>query len=95
MKANWQRPEYRQKLIEHRNSHEFVKAQGDRLRKRWADPKSRAKVNKARWTPEAKAKQAAEVSARREKMNASVSPEGRARQRAAMREYWRRKKEQI
>ena len=41
-----------------------------------------------RWTPEARAKQAAEVLSRKEKIQAAMTPEVRAKQAAKLKETW-------
>ena len=56
----------------------------------WADPVKRAAKLSGRWTPEARAKQAAEIASRREKMG--IAPESRKKQGAAMKEFWARRK---
>lgn len=62
-KAAWQRREYREAIIAARNDPDFTAAQGDRLRKRWADPTAREKMNGARWTPEKRREQAMRIAA--------------------------------
>lgn len=79
-------------LAEVVQSEEFKASQSERLKKRWKDPDAKAKIKEARWTDEQRAAQAAALEARREKMKAAVTPEGRARQAAKMKEYWARKR---
>lgn len=62
-----------------------------RINRCWADPEIRERMMN-RWTPEARAKQAAALEARREKMLAAMTPEVRAKQGAKMKEYWARKR---
>lgn len=59
---------------------------------RSADPEKSARIYEARWTPEKRAAQAAQIESRREKMIAGVTPEGRARQAEAMRRIWAERK---
>lgn len=59
---------------------------------RWQRPGEVERVKDARWTEEKRAAQAAALEARREKMNAAVSTEGRARQADAMRRIWAERK---
>jgi hypothetical protein len=56
-------------------------------RKSWTDPKTRESMMN-RWTPEARAKQAAEVLSRKEKIQAAMTPEVRAKQAAKLKETW-------
>lgn len=59
---------------------------------RWQRPGEVERIKDTRWTEEKRAAQAAALQARREKMNAAVSTEGRARQAEAMRRIWAERK---
>lgn len=65
--------------------------QSESKKKAWRDPEKRARLMN-RWTPEARAKQAEEVAARRDKIKAAMTPEVRARQAATLKETWARRK---
>lgn len=65
--------------------------QSERKKKSWQDPEVRQRMAN-RWTPEAKAKQAAEILSRKEKIQAAMTPEVRARQAAKLRETWAKRK---
>lgn len=80
-------------LAEVVQSEEFRANQAERLKGRWKDPQAREKMM-ARWTPEQKALQAANLEARRDKIAAAMTPEVRARQGAKMKEYWAKKREE-
>jgi hypothetical protein len=68
--------------------------QSDRKRQSWADPETRDRLMN-RWTPEARAKQAAEILSRKEKIKAAMTPEVRAKQAAKLKETWARRKAEL
>lgn len=67
---------------------ELLQGQADRLKARWQDPEAKAKMHDARWTDEKKAKQAANLEARRAKMLEAMTPEARAKQAEKMKAKW-------
>ena len=70
---------------------ECKKRQSERKKKSWQDPETRRRMAN-RWTPEARAKQAAELVTRREKMLQARTPESRAKQAEALRATWAKRK---
>lgn len=62
-----------------------------RAKRCWSDPDTRDRMMN-RWTPEAKAKQAAELETRRQKMLAARTPEVRAKQAATLKATWAKRK---
>jgi hypothetical protein len=62
-RGHWRRSEYRAAIVAARNDPAFTVEQGNRLRKRWADPDARKKMNSARWTPEKRREQADRIRA--------------------------------
>lgn len=75
-------------------SEEFKADQAERLKGRWKDPEAKAKMQDARWSDAQRAKQAAALEARREKMKAAMTPEVRAAQGFKMKAYWAKKREE-
>lgn len=63
--------------------------QSETKKNAWNDPEKRSRFMN-RWTPAARERQATAINGRRDKMK--PSPEGRERQRQAMRDYWAKKK---
>lgn len=88
-KGNWQN--HRHKMMEAFARPETKANQSESKKKAWADPAKRENLMN-RWTPEAKAKQAAEILSRKEKIQAAMTPEVRARQAAKLRETWAKRK---
>lgn len=83
-----QSPEVRAKLKEAWSNPVLLQDQADRVKARWQDPEAKAKMQDARWTDEKKAKQAANLEARRAKMLEAMTPEARAKQAEKMKAKW-------
>lgn len=81
-------PEARAKMKEAWTNPELLQDQAERLKARWQDPEAKAKMHDARWTDEKKAKQAANLEARRAKMLEAMTPEARAKQAEKMKAKW-------
>lgn len=82
---------HRDKLTAIRKDPAVRAKQSEAKKKAWTDPAKRENLMN-RWTPEAKAKQAAEILSRKEKIQAAMTPEVRARQAAKLRETWAKRK---
>lgn len=88
-KRVWQ--ENREKLMNAFSRPEVKNKQAESKKKSWSDPDTRSRFMN-RWTEDARAKQAAEILSRKEKIQAAMTPEVRAKQAASLKETWAKKK---
>lgn len=82
---------HRATIIAAFNTGEVKAKQSEKKKKTWADPEARLRMMN-RWTPEARAKQAAEILGRKEKIQAAMTPEVRAKQAEKLKETWAKRK---
>lgn len=85
---------HRATILESFNSVETKSKQSTRKKTAWANPEVRLRMMN-RWTPEARARQAAEILGRKEKIKAAMTPEVRAKQAAKLKETWARRKAEM
>jgi hypothetical protein len=88
-KVLWNTQEYRDACMSGFSSPECKRKQSESKIKAWTDPEARNRMMK-RWGSEERDAQRAAIESRREKMR--PSPEGRERQRQAMRDLWAKRK---